>query len=566
MALYALSGESIELPARLDRMEQVRRPFGRFLANMGVAREEAGLWEVVASEALTNAVRHGSQEDRARMIRAEWGSVGRWIYFAVEDSGQGPPPDRGGSTLPADPLAAGGRGLYLIDHFCDEVEEWRGSAGYRLVLKRRVPGETGMLMAPDLRQALDEINLCYESLAAFYKLGSALLATRSVPLFVSEALASLGQLLGAEKLACDFDQNLEPSLLRELHGLPERLPLMQRSARLSQSIRLGETVLWDEPADVRSDSYLKGFAMGCACPIGAAGSRMGALLVSRPANGVTFRTGETQAIRTFADVLGMAVAHANSQIRRAREAEALNEVRLAAQLQRDLLPPTALPRSEAWTVSVHRANAKEIAGDIVEAIQLPDGTLYLTIADVVGKGVPAAFLAAIYRTAFFNALETCDSLETMISVINRNFCRDVGRLSLFATVIIVRLPPSGEFFEIANAGHVPALLMNHERILSEVGAGAPPIGLFREETFPVQRVPIREAESLLLTTDGVYEWLSGEEMWGWPRFREFVEKQLPLEPETFWESLEALIERQAPAVGPGDDRTMVFWQRRTKEE
>lgn len=556
MPLYPLSGQSLEFPATLDRLESVREPFGNFLRSLGLPREEAGLWEVVASEALTNAVRHGSNSDPTRNVRVDWGARGAWIFFVVEDSGGGPAPDQTGSSLPADPLAVGGRGLFLIHQFCDTVEEWRGASGYRLVLKKRLSVDAGIPMAPDLRQALDEITLCYESLSAFYKLGSTLLTARSIPLFVSDALAALGRLLQAEVVAFDFEDALEPALLRELRALPERFPLPGPSRVLRQALQHEELYLWEEPADVRSEENLSRFPMGCCCPVGAAGGRLGALLVARAAGSPSFRTGETQAIRTFADVIGMAVAHANSQIVRAREAEALNEVRLAAQLQRDLLPPTSLPKSPRWALSVHRSSANEVAGDVALA-QAVDGSILVTVADVVGKGVPAAFLAAMFRTAFYNAVENCRSLETIMAVINRNFHRDVGQLSLFATCVIVRLPQDGSMLEIVNAGHVPVLLMGKDRILQEVQAMAPPVGLFMGESFRVERIRFDEnLDSLMIVTDGVYEWLHGQETWGWDRFRAFSREHLPLEPDTFWSDMENLIERRSSAGAGSDDRTM----------
>ena len=88
-------------------------------------------------EALVNAVRHGNAEDAAKRVRVRRILTPHWLVWQVQDEGSGLPPNARAASLPEQPEALSGRGLFLI-HQCFDDVRW-SRRGNRLQLACRRP-------------------------------------------------------------------------------------------------------------------------------------------------------------------------------------------------------------------------------------------------------------------------------------------------------------------------------------------------------------------------------------------------------------------------------------------
>src|SRR4029453_12779575 len=95
----------------------------------------------------------------------------------------------------------------------------------------------------------------------------------------------------------------------------------------------------------------------------------------------------------------------------------------------------------------------------------------------------------------------------LVEQASRIFCEST-LASHFATLVCARAKPTGEV-ELCNAGHLPALLVECDRV-TELGATGLPLGLFRNEEFEAQQVRLGEGDALVLFTDGLVESLDGD--------------------------------------------------------
>ena len=265
-------------------------------------------------------------------------------------------------------------------------------------------------------------------------------------------------------------------------------------------------------------------------------------------------------MRTFTDLFGIAVVNANHEIIHTREERVQRELEIASEIQQNLLPAAGIPETEHYRIWMQRKSAREVAGDYMEACLAKDGSLFLVTVDVMGKGVSAALLAAMFRTALHINLNNGLSLKHLIHSLNRILCYEVGDLTLFATCGIARIPPPFRTIEVVNAGHCPVLLLNRSELLDRIEPSGPPLGLFENTEYTVERFPLKERVGLLMVTDGLYEWERSGQIWGWESFMEFVENQLPLNPEQFWESLQLKIREAIGSEDTGDDQTMLYWE------
>ena len=193
----------------------------------------------------------------------------------------------------------------------------------------------------------------------------------------------------------------------------------------------------------------------------------------------------------------VAVAHQNLKVFAA-------EHRIALTLQRSLLPAT-LPTLPGLKVAArYRASTQqaEIGGDFFDAFECPDGSAVLVIGDVQGHSLTAAVVMAELRYSLrAYALDGHDPAAVLVRL-NRLLIR--GHPDTTATVCTVTLSPDRRRAEIANAGHLPPLLLSGAgaEYLSEHGLllGVEDEIAPRPATF---ELPV--GARLLLATDGLVE-------------------------------------------------------------
>ena len=158
------------------------------------------------------------------------------------------------------------------------------------------------------------------------------------------------------------------------------------------------------------------------------------------------------------------------------------ELRLASQVQRALLPP---PLSHpGLELAAEFIPAREIGGDYYDVISLDGGRLAVSLGDVMGKGVPAALLAANLKACLRAHAEArgVDPGE-IIERVNRVFW-DVTPKGLFATLFFGVFDFERGTLSYVNAGHEPGVLVREDGRPELLDAGGTVLGLFEGSTYP----------------------------------------------------------------------------------
>jgi len=176
------------------------------------------------------------------------------------------------------------------------------------------------------------------------------------------------------------------------------------------------------------------------------------------------------------------------------------ELSIAASIQQRLLAVT-LPEVPFARVDGRNLACKEIGGDFFEAVNTPNG-LAIVVADVSGKGVPAAILASTLQGMVYSHLISGMPLTDIVAAVNRFFTyKHIGEK--YATMIITRLSPDGDL-EYVNCGHVPPVWICGHEVLRP-SHGNLPVGLLADATYSSDRCQMRPGDRLILVTDGVTE-------------------------------------------------------------
>jgi len=179
-----------------------------------------------------------------------------------------------------------------------------------------------------------------------------------------------------------------------------------------------------------------------------------------------------------------------------------DSLRIASEIHEGLLPRT-LPRIPGYAIAALQHSCEAIGGDYYDYIMLPDGRAWLVMADVAGKGYPAALTVANLQ-AMLHALASLGMpFEEAARYVNRNLCRTLtgGR---FVTLFMAKLQPESHSLLWLNAGHLPPLLTRGGR-LQRLHATSPPMGLNPDEVYDVGYQSLAPGDTLLALTDGVIE-------------------------------------------------------------
>jgi sigma-B regulation protein RsbU (phosphoserine phosphatase) len=182
----------------------------------------------------------------------------------------------------------------------------------------------------------------------------------------------------------------------------------------------------------------------------------------------------------------------------------LKDVKLAAQVQR-LFLPAGKPTIDGLEMAGMMHPARDVGGDYYDYIPIDAHTIQVVIADVAGKGVPAALLMS--ATAAAMRLEANHDRNMLEQVERLN----AGILSMsdeerYVTLLIAEIDTHKHTLHYVNCGHNPALLFQaRSGTLTRLNSSCPPIGLSPEEICELASADLSPGDVVLFYTDGVTE-------------------------------------------------------------
>ncbi len=182
----------------------------------------------------------------------------------------------------------------------------------------------------------------------------------------------------------------------------------------------------------------------------------------------------------------------------------LQDVKLAAQVQR-LFLPSRKPAIDGLEIAGMMLPLRGVGGDYYDYIPIDAHTIQVVIADVAGKGVPAALLMSATAAAVRleanrdrNMLQQVERLNTEIGAVS-----DPER---YVTLLIAEIDTHKRIIHYVNCGHNPALLFRAKTgTLTHMNSSCPPIGLSPEEICQLASADLTAGDIVVFYTDGVTE-------------------------------------------------------------
>lgn len=180
------------------------------------------------------------------------------------------------------------------------------------------------------------------------------------------------------------------------------------------------------------------------------------------------------------------------------------EMDLAGSIQKRILPQT-FPNSGNMDVYAQTAPAQEMGGDFYDFFDMPGGKTALVVADVSGKGVPAAFYMAVVRTLFRAAAPMSKGPADCLNEVNRMLVsHDIP--GMFVTVFYGILDGQSGALHYANAGHLPPYLVSSDGTIITVDSGGGVVlGFDHGVPYTEDQLVLNKGDGLFIYTDGLTE-------------------------------------------------------------
>lgn len=223
------------------------------------------------------------------------------------------------------------------------------------------------------------------------------------------------------------------------------------------------------------------------------------------------------------------------ELRAAMEQQALlvslqQELEIARSMQLSILPRQA-PSTEAVEVDALMVPAKEVGGDFYDYFLVGDQHLALVVADVSGKGIPAAFFMAISRTLLKNNATLLAEPAHIMARLNDQLCSENEQM-MFVTVFFGLLELATGKLDYVNAGHNPPALRRADGTVSLLPSGQnTALAVIDGLDYVPGQLTLANGDLLLLYTDGVTEAANaGDQLFGEARMLDIVQAHQPGQP------------------------------------
>ncbi len=236
------------------------------------------------------------------------------------------------------------------------------------------------------------------------------------------------------------------------------------------------------------------------------------------------------------------------------------ELSLATKIQADMLPNVfpAFPDRCDFDIYASMTPAKEVGGDFYDFFLVDDDHLALVMADVSGKGVPAALFMMMAMIMIRNQALSGKSPEDVLVSVNDQICRN-NREQLFVTVWLGILELSTGKLIASNAGHEKPIIKHadgdYEMIMDKHGLVVGAMGGIRYRSYELQLYP---GSRLFLYTDGLMEAADESEgIFGSERALETLNRAKDASPQALLEYVKSEVKRFEGSAPRFDDLTLL---------
>jgi sigma-B regulation protein RsbU (phosphoserine phosphatase) len=297
-------------------------------------------------------------------------------------------------------------------------------------------------------------------------------------------------------------------------------------------------------------------------PLRYAGQFLGLIALGRKITETRYTAVEVSLLQTLTNQTSVAITNALLYRDSLEKTILEEELSVARRIQRQSLP-RQLPRTPGFGLAAMNAPSKFVGGDYYDTVDLGQGRYLVAIADVAGKGVPAALLASMVQASIRTQAHDRKPVSVMMGRLNR-LVHEATPDDRFVTCFLAEVAEDGLGLSFANAGHNFPILRAANGTCRFLTDGGIPLGIDPGFHYPQAETALAPGDALILYTDGITDARNrlGEDF-GEARLTELVER-LPerLSAEEIIQEIADQVARFSEGAEQMDDITLIVLKAR----
>jgi serine phosphatase RsbU (regulator of sigma subunit) len=294
---------------------------------------------------------------------------------------------------------------------------------------------------------------------------------------------------------------LDALLLRRLRSYSSALPLS--SADLAA---LRQWAAEHAPEHLPEIETLVTLDAALAVPVLSKTQMVGVLLLGSPVGRAEYSSVERRVLRSAAAQIALMLDNARLTDRIVQQERLTRDLELAGEVQKRLFPEKS-PESAAVQLIGISIPARGVGGDYYDFLELGNKQIGVALADVAGKGIPAALVMSVVQASLRSlADQNGSSLAQLATTMNRLLHRSTG-VNSYATFFYAQFDEDRRQLRYVNAGHNPPFLLRNTSnpTIEELSAGGTIIGMFPQSSYEETTLDLASGDVLMLFSDGVSE-------------------------------------------------------------
>ena len=294
---------------------------------------------------------------------------------------------------------------------------------------------------------------------------------------------------------------------------------------------------------------------------------IGVIQVDADTEGDNLDSTDLHILTSLASIASIAAENSQMHSKVVQQHQLDQELEFAQDIQRGFMPMT-MPEFSGYECWAFYEAAGHVGGDYYDIFELPDGNIAAIVADVAGKGVPAALLMAKFSSETRSALNHYpNDAAQALNAINKSLCA-TGLKGRFVTVVLCILNRDTHKVAMASAGHMSPVVRRRDGSIDlPIGedVNGVPIGIMANWAYKSTTTQLEPDECLVMVTDGVTEALDNtESMYGDPRLIDGIQ-QSDCGAKTVGDTLLADLRAHMSNCAQYDDIAMVVVGRRAEK-
>jgi PAS domain S-box-containing protein len=278
---------------------------------------------------------------------------------------------------------------------------------------------------------------------------------------------------------------------------------------------------------------------------------------------VTERREAQEALRLYSERLEQMVEERTAELHQAQvqllsQQRLQQELKLAEEVQASMLPGQ-VPSLDGYEFGAMALSARYVSGDLYDFIECSPDVYHIVLADIAGKGVPAALLTFAARAFLRAEAEHEDSPAAIVTNVNATLYEDLTCAETFITVLLARLDARLGVLTYANAGHTESLCWQYaSRACCRLPATGLPLGILSDASIDDETLYLRPGDVIVFYSDGITEAINpDDELFGAERLDAILCEQAHLPAPELAQAILDAVEGFRADVPRSDDLTVV---------